>query len=679
VTEDHLVYRRGMTAAIVGLAIQVALSAVTALVGLWAQSPAIQAAAWHMLGGVPIWIVLALLYTQYDAERREALAAEKLSTHDAASSVLFGELSDDLVRARQRLAMLLGWGLSGVSLLVAAYLVTSGGVLLWRVVGADGSTAGVRAGASPVVIMFVAAGIAFVAFLAARWISGYTRVRSWQLLRGGASYLMSCVAVMGLVLVAAAVAAVLDDTSLFRVIAIAVPAAMMLIGVEILFTGLLEAYRPKRPGEVPRPAFDSRVLGLLTAPESLGQVVGDLIHYQFGVEVSRSWLFRLLGRSITPLSLVAASVLLGLSTLVVVGPDESGIVLRCGAVQGPARGPGIHVKLPWPIETAETYPVGRVLQVFVSSDPTSRMANAQAILWSTGDDRTDTLGMEYYPAVLDASSSGAATSGLAVVASDLVVTYRVRDLLEYLSGAVTPKEALEALVEQEASRYFASHTLDGLLSRGRSEAGGEIQQVVQERADRLGLGLDVIGVSVTALQPPGGKVARAFHRQIGAQQRRETLIQEGRKDAVATLAKVAGSVERSNRINAAILELDALRSEAASGADDALRRRIATQELDIEGLLGDARGEAAELIHAARGYRWTKSVGERSARERFTGELLAFEKSPTYYRVRRFLEVLADGLADRRKFIIAGDQGDLPILQMDFSDPTSALDTLLGQ
>ena len=58
---------------------------------------------------------------------------------------------------------------------------------------------------------------------------------------------------------------------------------------------------------------------------------------------------------------------------------------------------------------------------------------------------------------------------------------------------------------------------------------------------------------------------------------------------------------------------------------------------------------------------------------------MAFEKSPTYYRVRKFLEVLADGLAERRKFIIAGDQGDLPILQMDFSDPTSALDTLLGQ
>ena len=106
---------------------------------------------------------------------------------------------------------------------------------------------------------------------------------------------------------------------------------------------------------------------------------------------------------------------------------------------------------------------------------------------------------------------------------------------------------------------------------------------------------------------------------------------------------------------------------------------IAAKELEITKLLGEARGEAAELIHAARGYRWTKSVGERSAQERFAGELLSFQMSPDYYRVRRFLDVLSDGMADRRKFVVAGDNHDLPLLRMDFSDPASAIDTLLGE
>ena len=684
-TRDQSLYRRGTIAALVGLAIQVGLTVAFAVVGAWTESPAIQAATWHMLIGVPIWVILALVYSQHEVERRETLAADRLATQDAASSVLFGDLSDELQRSRQRLANLLGYGLPAVSFLVATALVTGGLLLLWRFFAlaaarGPGVVTTLGPAANPVGLMFVSGALSFVAFIAARWISGYTRVREWQLLRGGASYLMSCFVLAALVLVGSIVAAVLDDTWFFRVVAVAVPAVMILVGLEILLTGLLEAYRPKRPGELPRPAFDSRVLGLLTAPESLGQVVGDLINYQFGVEVSRSWLYRLLGSSLAPLSLLGAAVLIGLSCLMVVGPDEEGVVLRFGELQGPARGPGLHVKLPWPVETAATLPVGRVQQIHVSSDAAGRAADEPALLWTTQDDRLATIGMEYYPTVLDAAAEGAAASGMGLVAADVVVQYRVRDLLSFLEGSLSPREALVVLTQQEVSRYFGSHALDELLTRGRTAGGPELERAIQGRADALGLGLDIVGVAITTLRPPGGKVARAFHRQIGAQQDRETLIQGGRKQAVTTLARVAGSVELSSQINAAIVELDALRTGSDTATDGtATAKLVAERELEITRLLGEARGEAAELIHAARGYRWSKAIGERSARERFAGELLAFEKSPDYYRVRRFLEVLADGLAERRKFVIAGEHGDLPVLQMDFSDSASAIDTLLGQ
>jgi regulator of protease activity HflC (stomatin/prohibitin superfamily) len=681
-TRDQSLYRRGTIAALVGLGIQVGLTVAFGVVGVWTESPAIQAATWHMLIGVPIWVILALVYSQHEVERRETLAADRLAAQDAASSVLFGDLSDELQRARQRLANLLGYGLTAVSFLVATALVTGGLLLLWRFFAlaaarGPGVVTTLGPAANPVGLMFVSGALSFVAFIAARWISGYTRVREWQLLRGGASYLMSCFVLAALVLVGSIVAAVLDDTWFFRVVAVAVPAVMILVGLEILLTGLLEAYRPKRPGELPRPAFDSRVLGLLTAPESLGQVVGDLINYQFGVEVSRSWLYRLLGSSLAPLSLLGAAVLLGLSCLMVVGPDEQGVVMRFGELQGSARGPGLHVKLPWPVETAATLPVGRVQQITVSSDAAGRAADEPALLWTTQDDRLATIGMEYYPTVLDAAAEGAAASGMGLVAADVVVQYRVRDLLSFLEGSLSPREALVVLTQQEASRYFGSHALDELLTRGRTAGGPELERAIQGRADALGLGLDLVGVAITTLRPPGGKVARAFHRQIGAQQDRETLIQDGRKQAVTTLARVAGSVELSSQINAAIVELDALRTGSGTATDAA--PLVAARELEIERLLGEARGEAAELIHAARGYRWSKAIGERSAQERFAGELLAFEKSPDYYRVRRFLEVLADGLAERRKFVIAGEHGDLPVLQMDFSDSASAIDTLLGQ
>ena len=65
-----------------------------------------------------------------------------------------------------------------------------------------------------------------------------------------------------------------------------------------------------------------------------------------------------------------------------------------------------------------------------------------------------------------------------------------------------------------------------------------------------------------------------------------------------------------------ILALDAVRP--AAGAGEGVSAADGAAEIDA--LLGTARGEAAELIHAARGQRWTRVVGERTARERFAGD-----------------------------------------------------------
>lgn len=674
---DVLVYRRAITAAVAGLVIQLALSLAVGLTALWGDSQAIYAAAWHMLGGLPIWIVLALIYQQHESERVQRLAAEKLADSSQSTAAIFGNLSDDLDAARARLDRLYRYGLPIVSGIVAIYLVVAGCTLLYfraaaaRAAG-DAAVPGLAAGCDPVGLLFVTAAIAFTAFVSARWISGYARQRAWQLLRGGASYLMSCFVIALLLFGGAAAVSIAGDARIFGWLAVAIPAVMILVGVEILLTSLLESYRPKVPGEIPRPAFDSRVLGLLTAPESLGRVVAETISYQFGVEVSRSWLYQLLGSAVTPLTMLGSAVLLALSCITIVGPDERGVTLRFGQMAGEPLPPGMHLKWPWPIETTELHPVGQVQQVLISSDLTGGSRDAQAILWTTDSDRDAMIGQEDFLAAPASSTDAVGGTGVSLVSADVIVQFTVGDLRQFVLGSIDHRRLLKLVAEREASQYFASHDIDHLLGQGRGQAGAAIQEALQARLDAMGLGIDVVGVAVTALHPPIGSVSRAFHNQIGAVQERETSIQQARKDAVQKLAKVAGSVDLSLRIDAAIRRLDALR---ASG-DVA---QVAATEAEIERLLAEARGEAAELVHQARAYRWQRSVGERSSSERFAGELLAYEASPLYYRTRRFLDVLAEGLTGRRKFVIAGDAGDAPVFRMDFSDPTSAIDTLLTE
>ena len=670
-TSDVLLYRRALTAAIVGLVIQAGLLVAVGLTSLWGDVNSLYAACWHMLGGIPIWIVLILIYQQHEAERTQQLAAEKLADSTKAAAI-FGNLSDDLDAARERLSRLYRYGLPIVSGLIAVYLVAAGGTALWFALQRpeDGSLAVLAASCDPVSLMFVTAAIAFTAFTAARWLAGYARHPAWVLLRGGASYLMSCFLIAALLFIGAAAVSVTDDQWVFSVLAVGIPAFMMLVGVEILLTALLDAYRPRVPGEIPRPAFDSRVLGLLTAPESLGRVVAETISYQFGVEVSRSWLYQLLGKAVTPLTLFALAVLLSLSCLTIVGPDEQGIRLRFGQVVGPTLPPGLHLKLPWPFETTELHPVGRVQEVLVSSDLTGRSRDSEAILWTTDSDKDARIGQEEFLAAPDASADALSSSGVSLVAADVIVQYAVADLSLFTLGAVDHEQPLKLVAEREISQYFASHSLDELLGSGRTTAGNALRSSIQARVDEMALGIKVVGVAVTALHPPLGPVSRAFHYQIGAVQQKETEIQKARRTAVERLAQVAGSVELSRAIDAQIRQLDSLR---ASGNAE----QITAIEGQIDALLANARGEAAEIVHEARAYRWARAVGERTSSDRFAGELLAYRAAPIYYRTRRFLEVLAHGLMGRRKFVIAGDPGDTPVFQMDFSDPTSAIDTLL--
>ena len=669
---DALMYRRACSASIAGLVIQLALVFATGAAALWSDSQAIYSATWHMLGGLPIWVILVILYQQHESERVQRLAAEKLAASEHSTAAIFGDVGDDLDAARGRLDRLYRYGLPAVSVITALYLVIAGGSLIFFYARRDVATAdgALASRCDPVGLMFLMAAIAFAAFIGGRWISGYARQRAWQLLRGGASYLMSCFAVAAVLFVGAAVAAILDASQLFAWLAWIIPSMMILVGSEMFATSLLESYRPRVPGEIPRPAFDSRVLGLLTAPESLGSVIGELIRYQFGVEVSGSWLYRLLGSAVTPLTLFGGFFLLAMSCLTIVGPDERGIVLRHGAMVGEPLSPGVHAKWPWPVETAEMHPVGQVQEILVSSDLTGRSKNAEAMLWTTDSDRASMLGQEDFLAAPGPAEGGVQAAGVSLVSADVIVQFCVGDLTAFLIGSADHRQTLTLVAQREATRYFATHDIDMLLSKGRSDAGPRLRQAIQQEADRMRLGVDIVGVAVTALHPPIGSVSRAFHAQIGAVQQRETSIQQARKVAVEQLAKVAGSVELSQRIDEAIRRLDAIRTAGVAPQ---------AAEAEINRLLTDARGEAAELLHQARAYRLGKAVGERAAGERFTGEVLAFEAAPDYYRAQRFLEVLADGLASRRKFVIAGESGDTPVFRMDFSDPTSAIDTLLTE
>ncbi len=695
--EDQQTYQRGATAAILGLIVQVLLGVGMALLGLYTDSTAVEAAAWHLLGGVPIWIVLWVIYHQHRLERIEALEAEQLAATDAQTAAIFDEAGEQLAFARRRLEQLYKYWLPIVSLLVAGYLLAVGGALLvarYLEVGFEpgepANTAMLRDNADAqgnlgaiVVILLV---IAFVAFLAARYVAGMTRVKQWQLLRGGAGYLMGNVVAAGLLL-AAAIAAYFDNRTGFALAALAVPAIMVLLGIEMVLGFVFGLYRPRRPGEVPKPAFESRLLGWLTRPESIGKIISETINYQFGFEISASWFYQLLARSITPLIVIGALVLIGLTSMVVVAPQEQAVITRFGRFVRIAE-PGLSWKWPWPISRAKRYDVYRVHQFLVGSAEQSKERPNVPILWTNqhheGTERyLVTAGGDDEDENADESRSDDRGVAAGLAGASVVVKYRISNLEDFVRAAERPENVLRNLATRRVSEYFVRHDIDELMSGARIEAGDWLEDRIQGDIDALAgtehtLGIDVVYVAITAIHPPQvSEVAAAFHEEINAFQRRQTEIHEARREAVTKLSEIAGSRDRAMRIDAAVQKLQALQERAEDpGAPESLEQQIAEQQLEVERLMDEAGGRSAELIFEARAYRWRHALTEKARAMRTRSTYAMYRRAPRYYQFRTYLDTLAEGLNRRRKFVVAAESEDVPVIRFEMQDDITDLELI---
>jgi len=706
-SHDQQSYRRAANAVLIGLAIQVLLTILTALTGLYADSTAINAIAWYFLGGVPIWVILWVVYNQHRLERVEALETEQLAAQDAQAAALFDEAGQQLQIAQKRLDNLYKYGLNIVSLLVSFYLIAVGfgmlrsAVVEYRtsyeienpsffadiagLVASDSGFHGYSAGA----VAIVAAAIGFLAFIVSRYVAGMTKVEEWKLLRGGAGYLMGNVVATFLLIVAAAALA-WDLKNFFPLLSVIAPAMMILLGFEMLLGFIFGFYQPRKPGQMTRAAFDSRSLGWLTRPESLAKIVSEAIDYQFGIEVSDSQFYRMLSQAIPKLVIVGLVILIGLTSMVIVAPHQRAIITSLGALTDNSEvGPGLHWKLPWPLGKAYKYNASRVHEINVGSSAENFNRDV-AILWTTQHSGEG----ENYMVTAPSRYAGEQDKEIDAAAGELagglgVIKYRIADdgLLDYSRLALDdprhPTDLLEALSERRFNTYFATHDIDELLTTARVEAGSLLREQIQSDADDLGLGVEVVYVGLDAVHPPmDGDVAKKFHEQIDARQEKKTKIQEARRKAVAQLAEIAGTQDKALQIDAAIQEVVTLQQslEAMRLSDDydeakasEIAEQVTQKKIDIEKLLDEAGGEATVLIHQARAYRWEHALSERARAMRTASRYFAYQQEPRYYMAREYLNTLANGLADRRKYILVGDQSVPPIIRFNAETTTSNL------
>jgi hypothetical protein len=121
------------------------------------------------------------------------------------------------------------------------------------------------------------------------------------------------------------------------------------------------------------------------------------------------------------------------------------------------------------------------------------------------------------------------------------------------------------------------------------------------------------------------------------------------------------------------LEAMRLSGQYDRASADRLSEEIIKYKAEVEQLLDAAGGSASGLIYEARAYRWEHALNELARAKRTESRFYAYQQAPRYYKVREYLRVLADGLADRRKIVLVGEQEIPPVVRIETQTATSGL------
>ncbi len=663
---DYLTYRRATSESVRGLLLQAVLAIGLLLYGAIVKDTAALAASAFIGIGCLGWLTLAIIYDQHRRERIEAIEAEALAAGPAAGTSVF-ETQDEFLPAARRLAGLYKFFLPIMSLLIGALLA---GVGAWMFIAGKNFLESSRGGEVPGHAgwaMGIGISIAALGFVYARYTAGLAKVPAFANLRAGSSFAVGA-ALLGLTLAVAKFIDYVGTDAVVRSLRVVFPGFLVVIGIEVFVNFVLGVYRPRKAGETPRPAFDSRLLGFVAAPDKIAQSINEAINYQLGFDVTSGWFYKLLSRWALPLLVFGLVIVWAMSSIVIVQPHQRAMILRFGSPVHDNLGPGAHLKMPWPIDTvyvpeyftrdsngrlrvADRTATGlRILDL--ASSPS---ASKDPILWTN-----DHAGVEIYQYVRASGyEQGADLADLALVSAEIPMHYVVENvkLFDELAPPEKRDDLLKAVAQEELTLYFQRVVLDDVLGARREQISRELRARIQaafnalnpdENGDPRGAGVKVVFLSIVGVHPPKD-VAVSFEGPVMADQRREANIDDARAYAIEKLAQYVGNVSLARTI---INEIDAFeRMSTERAAPEALE----AQELKIQALIETAGGGAAKVLAEARAERWAKHMGTRGAAARHEGQLALYNAAPEYFRASRYFDALAQAMRGTRVYVTSDD------------------------
>jgi modulator of FtsH protease HflK len=235
--------------------------------------------------------------------------------------------------------------------------------------------------------------------------------------------------------------------------------------------------------------------------------------------------------------LVAIVGIVGFTTWYTVDESEQAVIITFGKVEEGVNEPGLHFKLPWPIQSVETLSKETFSLQFGYEEKDGEIKEfPNETKMITGDEN--------------------------IVLADLVVQWKITEPAKYLFNAEKPEEILYNATSASLRSIIGSSKIDDALTSGKAEIEADVRDLLSALVEKYDIGISILAVKLQDVELPNDEVRKAFTNVTDARETMNTKINEAGKYRNKRTNEAKGEVAA---INSTALGDKAARIETARG------------------------------------------------------------------------------------------------------------------
>jgi membrane protease subunit HflK len=216
--------------------------------------------------------------------------------------------------------------------------------------------------------------------------------------------------------------------------------------------------------------------------------------------------------------LVIILALTAFTTWYTVDESEQAVILTFGNAQEGTSEPGLHFKLPWPIQKVEK----------LSKETYSMQFGYK----QNGKD------VEEFP-----EETKMITGDENIVLADLVVQWKITEPTKFLFNSENPEELLRDATSASLRSIIGSSKIDDALTSGKAEIEADVRDLLSNLIKKYDIGISIMAVKLQDVELPNDEVRKAFTNVTDARETMNTKMNEARKYENKRLNEAKGEKE----------------------------------------------------------------------------------------------------------------------------------------